>query len=79
VRRRPRIGDTAGIRVTAVAGDVTDPDCARRVVEVANERHSRLDVLVNDAGILRFGHSHDGRVLADRWIAGTRGHPFVVR
>ena len=45
--------------VTTLAGDITDPDCARRAVALANEEHGRLDALVNNAGILRFDHSHD--------------------
>ncbi len=37
--------------VVAVAGDVGDPDTARRVVAAAMSRFGRIDTLVNNAGI----------------------------
>ena len=37
--------------VVAVAGDVGDPDTAKRAVETAMERFGRIDALVNNAGI----------------------------
>lgn len=45
--------------VTTVTGDVIDADCARQAVAVATEQHGRLDAVVNNAGILRFEHSHE--------------------
>jgi NAD(P)-dependent dehydrogenase (short-subunit alcohol dehydrogenase family) len=45
--------------VTPLTGDVTDPACARRAVALAVEQHGRLDAVVNNAGILRFEHSHE--------------------
>jgi NAD(P)-dependent dehydrogenase (short-subunit alcohol dehydrogenase family) len=35
----------------AVAGDVADPQTARRVVEVARDRFGRIDTLINNAGV----------------------------
>jgi citronellol/citronellal dehydrogenase len=43
------LAGTAG-SVDWVAGDVREPDEARRLVEMTLERHGRLDVLVNNAG-----------------------------
>ncbi|MBP2296137.1 SDR family NAD(P)-dependent oxidoreductase [Azospirillum rugosum] len=37
--------------VLAVAGDIADPDTAKRVVAAARERFGRIDTLVNNAGI----------------------------
>ncbi len=34
-----------------IDGDIADPDTARRIVETAIQRFSRVDVLVNNAGI----------------------------
>jgi NAD(P)-dependent dehydrogenase (short-subunit alcohol dehydrogenase family) len=45
--------------VDTVVGDVTDRSMAPRVVGVGVERHGRLDVLVNVAGILRTAHTHE--------------------
>ncbi len=37
--------------IAAVAGDVGDPDTAKRAVDTAMERFGRIDTLVNNAGI----------------------------
>ena len=42
-----------GGRAVAVAGDVSEPDVADRLVAVARDRFGGLDGLVNNAGILR--------------------------
>jgi NAD(P)-dependent dehydrogenase (short-subunit alcohol dehydrogenase family) len=49
----------ASKRVSPLTGDVADADCARQAVAVAREQHGRLDAVVNNAGILRFEHSHE--------------------
>ena len=36
-----------------LAADVTDPDCAERIIATACEQLGRLDVLVNNAGTSR--------------------------
>ena len=42
---------TSGANVTVVAGDVSIEDDVRRVVDTAVERHGRIDVLINNAGV----------------------------
>nr|WP_084788821.1 SDR family NAD(P)-dependent oxidoreductase [Bradyrhizobium sp. Cp5.3] len=37
--------------ILAVAGDITDPNTAERIVSLALERFGRVDTLVNNAGI----------------------------
>ena len=46
-----KTGLSSGPVAVAVAGDVTDPDVARRAVDRALETFSGLDVLVNNAGV----------------------------
>jgi NAD(P)-dependent dehydrogenase (short-subunit alcohol dehydrogenase family) len=46
-----RLVREAGGEVTAVAGDVTDPDHARALVAAALDGHGRLDCAFNNAGI----------------------------
>ena len=45
--------DPAGARVAVVAGDVSSPAAAARVVEEAVDRYGAVDVLVNSTGIFR--------------------------
>jgi 3-oxoacyl-[acyl-carrier protein] reductase len=55
----PRLADVVdeatalGVKATAVLGDVGDAAVAGRLVGTAVETHGRLDVVVNNAGILR--------------------------
>jgi 3-oxoacyl-[acyl-carrier protein] reductase len=42
-----------GVKATPVVGDVGDSDVAGRLVGTALETHGRLDVVVNNAGIIR--------------------------
>ena len=42
----------AGAEALAIPGDITKRDDVRRIVERAFERHSRIDILVNNAAIL---------------------------
>lgn len=44
-----------GVQVAEVAGDVSDPAVAGRLVAVATERFGRLDVLVANAGVIQVG------------------------
>lgn len=45
-----RLADTHGVRVEAVAADVTEPDSAARLVSEAEQRFGRLDILIGNAG-----------------------------
>jgi NAD(P)-dependent dehydrogenase (short-subunit alcohol dehydrogenase family) len=51
--------------VTSTVGDVTDRDFAPTIVDAVVERHGRLDVLANVAGILRTGITHEASL--DDW------------
>jgi NAD(P)-dependent dehydrogenase (short-subunit alcohol dehydrogenase family) len=42
---------SADAGIVAVAGDISDPDTAQRVVSEAIERYGRIDTLINNAGI----------------------------
>jgi len=66
----PAAGDTLaavmnGVRGTALQLDVTAPDAARRIHEHALQRHSTLDIVVHNAGILR--DKLLANMTADRW------------
>jgi 3-oxoacyl-[acyl-carrier protein] reductase len=46
---------TAGQPVRALRGDLADPAFAKELIGAARKEYGRLDVLVNNAGILRQG------------------------
>jgi len=83
----PGVADVAdevtalGVKATPVVGDVGDADVARRLVGTALETHGRLDVVVNNAGILRdrmlFGMSD--AEWDDVVRVHLRGHFLVTR
>jgi len=45
------IKESADVGVHTVAGDITNPDTAERIVRGAIERFGRIDTLVNNAGV----------------------------
>lgn len=45
--------DLAGAKVAAHAGDISDPATAKALVDLAETRFGRLDVLFNNAGVFR--------------------------
>jgi 3-oxoacyl-[acyl-carrier protein] reductase len=46
---------SAGGRARAMRGDIADPAFSRQLIAAVRKDHGRLDVLVNNAGILRQG------------------------
>lgn len=48
-----------GVDAAGFVGDLTDPDVAAAIVAAALERFGRLDVLVNNAGMVQSGHPED--------------------
>lgn len=65
-RREDRLRDLAASLPSAsfIAADLTEPDAAGRIAAEVEERHGRLDLLVNNAGAAWRGtfadHGHDG-------------------
>jgi 3-oxoacyl-[acyl-carrier protein] reductase len=57
--------ETQGHKARAVQADVRDAARAQQIVDEIVERHERLDVLVNSAGIVRDGLL--GSMTADQW------------
>lgn len=56
-----------GVRVVGIAADLGEPDAASAVVAQAVEAHGRLDVLVNNAGLMTMGSVAD--VEPEKWRA----------
>jgi NAD(P)-dependent dehydrogenase (short-subunit alcohol dehydrogenase family) len=54
-----------GAEVLACPGDVSDNECAKRVVATMVERFGRVDVLVNNAGTNTFHRNFSDTLVAD--------------
>lgn len=81
--RRPEPGETLvdklGESVSAVTGDVSDPEQAKGVVAAAIEQHGRIDCLVNCAGLTDRGSILDTTPeLFDRQVATNLRGPFFT-
>jgi NAD(P)-dependent dehydrogenase (short-subunit alcohol dehydrogenase family) len=71
--------DLAGDGGDVMRTDVTDPESVAEAVATTVERHGRLDVAVNCAGIFRFGRVED--LTMDEWqrhLAVNLTGPFLV-
>jgi len=64
-RRLERTASEAGGTVTFVTGDISDPLVAPATIGACVEKRGRVDVLVNNAGLLRAKASHE--VEWDEW------------
>ncbi|HEY3120091.1 MAG TPA: SDR family NAD(P)-dependent oxidoreductase, partial [Vicinamibacteria bacterium] len=47
---REEVARSSGVRVTAIAADLSQAEEARRVAEAATAEHGRIDILVNNTG-----------------------------
>ncbi len=62
-RREDRLGELAdqiaahGVKAEAVCGDVTDPAVRQRAIDAARDKLGGLDILINNAGVARWGRS----------------------
>lgn len=56
---------SSGGKALAVAADVTDRDQVQRLVDAAVQRYGRIDVLINNAGLMP--HSPLARLKIDDW------------
>jgi NAD(P)-dependent dehydrogenase (short-subunit alcohol dehydrogenase family) len=65
----PAIDDVEGMTFRA---DVSKPEDVRRVVDTALEKHGRIDVLINNAGIAR------GSLAGQDWDQGLQDYEEVI-
>jgi 3-oxoacyl-[acyl-carrier protein] reductase len=65
IYERARELDATGERVIAIVGDLTKEDQAQRIVDMVMQRNSRVDVLVNNAGMTQTGLQLDGKTVQD--------------
>jgi NADP-dependent 3-hydroxy acid dehydrogenase YdfG len=63
--RLEALADELGGQARSCAGDISDPELSERLVKKALSRFGRLDVAINNAGIV---HDHDVSAKdASRW------------
>ena len=71
--------ETAGGRAVAIQGDVAEPADVTRVFDTAQERFSRIDVVVNSAGVMPYVPIASGDVETfDKVIRTNLRGAFVV-
>jgi len=66
-----------GLTASGVVGDLTEPDAAAALIDAARARHRRLDVLVNNAGMISttdhdWQAGHAGELSLATWEASLR-------
>lgn len=74
----PSVAELGGL---ALQADVRVPADVRRVVDAALERHGRIDVLINNAGILRqvFFDEGDEDLLDELWTVNVKAPFRLIR
>jgi 3-oxoacyl-[acyl-carrier protein] reductase len=65
IHQRARELDETGKDVLAIPADLTDEEEARRIVRLVLERHGRIDVLVNNAGMAQTGRPLESKLLRE--------------
>ena len=63
----------AGAEVTAVACDLTDEASPPRLVDAAVQRYGRLDIVINNAGIIQVGPVQAAQLGADAPAQAAQG------
>ncbi|MFK5634743.1 MULTISPECIES: SDR family NAD(P)-dependent oxidoreductase [unclassified Ornithinimicrobium] len=82
VGRRPeRLRAVSGVTGSSVVGDLTDATLGERLVEVVQERHGRLDGVVNAAGAVAFGPLVDtpDEVIEHLFLTNVVGPLWLLR
>jgi 3-oxoacyl-[acyl-carrier protein] reductase len=65
IYERARELDATGERVIAIVADLSKEDQAQRIVDTVMQRNSRIDVLVNNAGMTQTGLQLDGKTVQE--------------
>jgi 3-oxoacyl-[acyl-carrier protein] reductase len=65
IYERARELDATGERVVAIVADLTKEDQGQRIVDMVMQRTSRIDVLVNNAGMTQTGLQLDGKTVQE--------------
>jgi meso-butanediol dehydrogenase/(S,S)-butanediol dehydrogenase/diacetyl reductase len=69
-----RIISPSGERVLAVAGDITSEADIHRLVDATVQRAGKIDIVVNNAGVMRFGKLEETPVA--EWDAMMKANAF---
>jgi 3-oxoacyl-[acyl-carrier protein] reductase len=72
IHERARELDATGKNVVAIVADLTEEGSAQRIVDTVVQRSSRIDVLVNNAGMTQTGHPQEGKTVRESSYADWR-------
>jgi 3-oxoacyl-[acyl-carrier protein] reductase len=72
IHERARELDVTGKNVVAIVADLTEEGSAQRIVDTVVQRSSRIDVLVNNAGMTQTGHPQEGKTVRESSYADWR-------